>query len=345
MIKLLLLDRLWQNLQQMGQKVEMIKKKQFDVTTIGSTMLRLSVPQGERLETAPCFQVNTAGTESNTMVALSRMGMRCSWVSRLSDNALGQRISRDIRGYDVDVTRVIWEKDSRNETFFVEYGAKPRKINVIYDRKDAAVSKITYKEIDSQYLLDTRIFHGTGIFPALSENCADTLLEMMDSACKADVTTSFDVNYRKGLWSEKEAAETLVPFLERSDLIFITREDTCDLFGHDGTAQSVVEAMYERFSPKICIVTLGNEGGIAYDGDNIYHSSAYDVEVVDRLGAGDSFTAGFLCGYLEGDIQKGMDYSSAMAAIKLGIKGDYFNASRSEVLALITQDNGREVGR
>ncbi len=323
----------------------MNKNKQFDVTTIGSTMLRLSVPQGERLETAPHFQVHTAGTESNTMVALSRMGMHCAWISKLCDNALGQRIARDIRGYNVDVSRLIWEENSRNETFFVEYGAKPRKINVIYDRKDAAVSKITTKEIDKEFLLDTSVFHGTGIFPALSENCTNTLLDIMNSARQAGVTTSFDVNYRKGLWPEKKAAQALEPFMELSDLIFVTREDARDLFGHDGSAQNIVEAIYKKYSPKICIVTLGNEGGIAYDGEKTYHSSAYDVEVVDRLGAGDSFTAGFLCGYLEKNIQKGMAYASAMAAIKLGIKGDYFNSDRKEVLSLLTQGKGREVGR
>ena len=79
----------------------------FDVTTIGSTMLRLSVQPGERLETAPVYQVHTAGTESNTMAALARMGCKCAWISRLGDNAIGRRIARDLHAYGVDVTRVI----------------------------------------------------------------------------------------------------------------------------------------------------------------------------------------------------------------------------------------------
>lgn len=320
-------------------------KKRYDVTTIGSTMLRLSVPAGQRLETAPNFEVHTAGTESNTMAALSAMGKRCAWVSKLCDNALGRRVVHDIRGYDVNVDRVVWETTGRNETFFVEYGARPRKINVIYDRKDAVVSTISPDDIDLPFLLDTRIFHGTGIFPALSENCSKTLLQVMQAARSKGVIISFDLNFRKGLWSEKQAASTLEQFMKLSDLIFMTREDAKDLFGYDGCARDIVTALHSRFSPRICIVTLGNQGGIAYDGETIYQSGAYDVKIVDRLGAGDSFTAGFLCGFLENDIQKAMNYASAMAALKLGIKGDYFTCSRREVEAVLSADQGREVGR
>ena len=170
-------------------------------------------------------------------------------------------------------------------------------------------------------------------------------METMTAARSKDVVTSFDVNYRKGLWSEKQAASALEPFMSLSDLIFITREDALDLFGHDGSAEDIVTALYNRFSPEICIVTLGNEGGIAYDGDTSFYARAYDVDIVDRLGAGDSFTAGFLCGYLENDIQKAMAYASAMSALKLGIKGDYFTCGRHEVEALLAADKGREVGR
>ena len=92
-------------------------------------------------------------------------------------------------------------------------------------------------------------------------------------------------------------------------------------------------------------MTLGGDGGLAFAGKRLYRSPAYDVQILDRLGAGDSFTAGFLCGYLEGSIQNGMNYASAMAALKLGIKGDYFISGREEVLRLISATEGREVGR
>lgn len=319
--------------------------KRFDVTTIGSTMLRLSVPAGERLETAGVFQVHTAGTESNTMAALARMGHRCAWVSQLGDNALGRRVARDIHAYKVDVSRVRWAEGLRNETFFVEYGARPRKIQVIYDRRDAAVARLRFKDLDMDYLFDTRIFHGTGIFPALSEDCQDTLRRTMQQALVAGIVTSFDVNYRRGLWPAEKAAVILTPLMEMADLLFMTREDAHDLFDLNGSPEDIVREAHRRYRSSICVITLGDEGGIAYDGQRFYRSRAYEVDMIDRLGAGDCFTAGFLCGYLENDIQAGMDYASAMAALKLGIRGDYFTSDREEVLALLHTDGDREVGR
>ena len=175
-------------------------EKRFDVTAIGSTMLRLSVPSGERLESAGTFQVHTAGTESNTLTALSRMGLKTGWVSRLGDSPLGRRVAREVHSFGVDTSRVIWAPGERNEVFFVEYGASPRGIQVIYDRGGAAVSRLTFDQLDLDYLLDTRVYHATGILAALSAACRDTALKAMQAARAAGVQVSFDVNYRSKLW-------------------------------------------------------------------------------------------------------------------------------------------------
>jgi 2-dehydro-3-deoxygluconokinase len=323
----------------------MPETKRFDVTTIGSTLLRLSVPPGERLETAVSYSVRTAGTEGNTMVALSRMGFKTGWVSRLKDDVIGRRIAGEIHAHGVDTSRVIWTDRDRNEIFFVEYGASPRGIRVVYDRSGSAVSKIRFSDVDPIYLLDTRILHMTGILPALSTRCRQTAEAAMEAAKRAQVKISFDVNYRGKLWGKREAARTLGPIIKRCDILFLTREDAVDIFGLAGPPEKMLRSAYETYGPELCVMTLGNEGGMAFDGDRLYRSPAYDVQILDRLGAGDSFTAGFLCGYLEGSIQTGMDYASAMAALKLGIKGDYFISGRKEVLGLVKGAGRREVGR
>lgn len=323
----------------------MTETRQFDVTTIGSTLLRLSVPPGERLETAVSYTVRTAGTEGNTMVALSRMGFKTGWVSRLKDDVIGLRIERELHAHGVDTSSVIWTDRDRNEIFFVEYGASPRGIQVVYDRSGSAISKIRFTEVNATYLFDTRILHMTGILPALSPGCRHTTEAAMDAARTAQVKISFDVNYRSKLWGRRKAAQTLEPLMKCCDILFLTREDAVDLFGLIGPPDKMLQSAYETYRPEICVLTLGGEGGMAFDGNRLYRSPAYDVQILDRLGAGDSFTAGFLCGYLEGSIQTGMDYASAMAALKLGIKGDYFISGRQEVLGLINGAGGREVGR
>ena len=323
----------------------MKKNKRFEVTTIGSTMIRLSVPAGERLETAGTYSVHTAGTEGNTMVALSRMGCRTGWVSRLKKDAFGQRIEKDIHGFGVDTSRIIWTDKDRNEVFYVEYGERPRGIQVIYDRSGSALSNIQFDEVDSEYLLDTHILHMTGILPALSDHCLKTTEKAMIAAQNANVKISFDVNYRSKLWTPKQAARTLHPLIEMSDVLFLTQEDAKDLFDLSGSPEQILESSYDQFHPEICIITLGGEGGVAFDGTRHYRCRAYDVHIIDRLGAGDSFTAGFLCGYLEESIEMAMKYASAMAAIKLGIRGDYFISDRQEVLRIIHANGGREIGR
>jgi len=320
-------------------------KPRFDVTSLGSTMIRLSVPRGQRLENAPCYEVRTAGSESNTLVALSQMGVKTAWTSRLSRNSLGRRIAQNIQSYGVDTSHVIWTEKDRNEVFFVEYGSVPREITVIYDRAGSAVSKIDFKELDLDFLLDTRIFHCSGILPALSPNCRATLEKVIDAAKDAKVAVSIDVNYRSKLWSADAARKALSPMLEKCNIISLSREDAKDVFGISGSAEQVVRRLHKTFKPELCAVTLGGEGGIAFDGSNLYRCEGYKTDVVDRLGAGDCFTAGFLCGYLEGSIQNGMNYAAAMAALKLGVHGDYFAFGRKDVLDLINRSNTREVGR
>ncbi len=323
----------------------MTENKKFDVTSIGSTMIRLSVPSGERLESANTYTVHTAGTEANTLTALSRMGKKTAWVSRLKRDALGQRVENDIHKFGVDTSRIIWSESDRNEVFYVEYGASPRGIKVIYDRLGSALSKIHWEEIDQDHLLNTRFLHMTGILPALSDNCRIVTQQAMAAAKDAGVKVSFDVNYRSNLWTPEEAGKAIRPLIGLCDILFLTREDAKDLFNLSGDPDHILQSVMELFQPEICVITLGGEGAVASDGNRRYSSNAYKVEIIDRLGAGDSFTAGFLCGYLEGSMEKGLQYGLAMAALKLGIKGDYFISNREEVLRLIDTTGRREIGR
>jgi len=318
--------------------------KPFDVISVGSTLLRLSVPPGERLETASTFRVHTAGTESNTMVALARLGLRTAWVSRLRDNPLGRRVANEIRYHGVDVSRIVWAEAGRNEVFFVEYGASPRPTQVIYDRAYSALAELTLADLDLDFILSGRVLHLTGILPALSPGLAELTGELMDRARRAGVTVSFDLNYRAKLWPPEEAARVLGPLLKKADLLFVTQEDAAGVLGLDGPPEEVAAELQRACRPRVSLVTLGGRGGLAFDGRDYYRTKGYEVEVQDRLGAGDCFSAGVLCGWLEGSLQTGLDFGAAMAALKLGLHGDYFVSDRQEVLRLLSA-GGREVGR
>lgn len=318
--------------------------QRFDVVSLGSTMLRLSVPPGMRLETAPRFDVHTAGTESNTMTALARLGRKTAWASRLVDNPLGRRIANEIRYHGVDVSGVIWAAEGRNETFYVEYGAAPRPIQVVYDRHPSVLAQIDPDLLDLDFLTNGRFLHMTGILPALSDNCVEAARRTIKAARDKGLTISFDVNYRAKLWSPEQAAETLTPLMEQVDYLIMTAEDAEGLFGLTGDPADQAAAVRGRFGVKVGVVTAGIKSA-AYDGTDHYHGTGFEkVEVIDRLGAGDAFNAGLLHGLLDGDLQKGIDYGMVTSAMALGIKGDYFVSYPGEVEAVLA-GRGREVGR
>ncbi len=312
----------------------------YDVIAFGSTMLRLSVPAGERLEHADSFKVGSAGSESNSMAALAALGFKTAWVSRLSRNFIGKRIEQDIRSLGVDTSHIIWAEEGRNEVFFVEDGAAPRPGQVVYDRRDSALSMILGAELDVDFMLSGRFLHLTGITPSLSPQCAAVCAALKKMAMDRGVGVSFDVNYRSKLWSPAEAETVLTPLLDGVDVLLLTREDAATIWNIHGDAEAVARECRGRFNAVLCVLTLGADGAVAFDGVTVYRTGGYQVRQIDRLGAGDAFTAGVLAGVLEGSVEQGLNYGAAMAAIKMGIAGDYFRSDRGEVLRVIGGQGG-----
>jgi 2-dehydro-3-deoxygluconokinase len=315
-----------------GGKGEM----KFDMTTFGETMIRISVRPGRGLENATEADIHTGGTESNTAVALSRLGKKTAWISRLPENPPGRRIEGDIKRHGVDTSRVIWTEKDRAGTYYVEFALPPRSATVTYDRRYSAMSRLKPKEIDWKFLLNTRIIHLTGITAALSESCRKAVAEAIKKAKARRVPYSFDLNYRSKLWNPADAAKTLSPMLKGSALAIMTKEDAALVFKLKGEPEKVVRNIKDQFRPKVAVLTMGGEGALAWDGKRMMHEPGLPLqEVVDRLGAGDAFSAGLIYGFLEKDIALGLKYGMAMSAMKMGMRGDYFWADREEVEQVI----------
>jgi 2-dehydro-3-deoxygluconokinase len=309
----------------------------YDVVTLGETMIRLSPPGKQRIEQAESLELRIGGAESNVAVDLARLGLRTAWVSRLVDNPLGRRIASEIRAHGVDTSHVIWTRDGRVGTYFVEFGAPPRPIRVWYDRADSAIALLSPEEIDWQILTQTRLIHLTGITVALSENCARVVKLLVDRAQEAGVTVSFDVNYRSKLWSTELAAAALRSICMKTDILFIGSSDAERLFGCEGAPEQVAVRLREIFGAQIIALTLADGGSICIDEKGVYSEDPYPAVVeVDRVGAGDAFASGFLFGHLEG---KGpaecLPYARALAAIKYSIPGDLAITTREELESLV----------
>ncbi len=314
----------------------------FEVTAFGETMLRLSVPSGRRLTQMRQLDVYAGGAETNVLGALSSLERRCGWVSALPDNDLGQFVLRELAAARIDSGAVV-VKEGRVGTYYVEFAAAPRAVQVIYDRADAAVSSLSPADIDWEYLLDTRVVHLTGITAALSQGCYDVVLEACQRAKDAGVTVSFDVNYRSKLWSAASAREKLEPILKHVDLLICGEGDARIVFGVSGSPETVLQGLEDLSGAAHVILTRSDEGSATLIGGEPVRVSAGAAEMVDRLGAGDAFAAGVIDGFLDGDVTEGMRRGAALAGLALTQHGDMVSTTRAELEHLLEGGQGRLV--
>jgi len=298
-----------------------------DVVAIGETMLRLSAPAGVPLESATHLAVHVAGAESNVAVALSRLKTSAGWISRLTDNPLGWRIQADLRAQGVDVSRVLWARGDRVGTYFVEMGRTPRPGRVLYDRVGSAMAAINADEVDWAYVREAKAVHLSGITPGLSPSCRELVARAIH---EAKAVVSFDVNYRARLWSPAEAAAALAPLLSHVTILISTAADARQLFGIDGPARLGAQALRDRFHPDVAVVTDGVHFAAATS-QRTFERDGYQVESIDRIGAGDAFAAGFLHGYLAAGVERGLEYGVVLAALKHTYLGDMVWVSEEDV--------------
>lgn len=310
----------------------------YDLITLGETMWRLSPPGFNRLDSARSLDIQVGGSESNTAIALARLGKRVAWWSRLPLNPLGQHIAQTLSTYGVDVSGICWQENARLGTYFVEFGSAPRATQVVYDRANSAASQMQPTDFDWSLLEGTRRLHLTGITPALSQSCLDTVRRALEEARRYAVTISFDINYRAKLWSWDECRPVIHELAAQSDLALIALRDARSLLqSPDAGAEELARTLHERWNAHV-IVTRGADGAVAYDGEALHAVPAFSVQVVDRVGAGDAFSAGLLCGLLDGkSLPAAMRYGAAVAALKMTLPGDIALTSRAEVEALLDE--------
>lgn len=305
----------------------------YDMVTLGESMLRLTPPDHQRLEQATSFQVNVSGSELNTAWGTARLGLRTTWVSRLVDNPMGRMIANKAREMGVDVSHVQWASDGRIGLYYCEMGASTRASRVYYDRKGSAISQMKPGTVNWEGILEgAKVFHVSGITPALSADCQAVTEEAIRIAKEAGLLVSLDMNYRSRLWSPTEARDCIGALLHDVDILLTTSDDTSIVFGVDGEPADIARKFVEQYGLKVAALTIreapsvlrGKWSSVAVtdDGQTCASSAKIDLELIDRIGSGDAYDAGFLYGFLTGDVAKAVRYGDAMSAIKHSIPGD-----------------------
>jgi len=313
-----------------------------DLVALGEVMLRLAARPPQRLDQATSLDVQIGGTEANVAAACARLGLRTAVISVLpSDHAWGDRTVRELTGHGVDCRGVLRPAGQRMGLYFIEYGTAPRPVRILYDRRDSAFSRLQPEDVDWSLVRQARLAHVTGVTAALGTNLRAVVRRAIDEASAAQVPVSFDVNYRSRLWSPKEARDFLAEVLPRVRYLFIGADDAATVFDLAGEPERVLEGMRALAPAATIALTLGEAGSAVLTSAGIRRPSRrYAVTVVDRVGAGDAFAAGFLWATLLGrDAQQAVDAATALAALKCTIWGDVSLVSRPELEDLLATDS------
>lgn len=334
------------------------------VVTLGEIMLRLSTPLNNRFVQSNAFDVNYGGGEANVTVSLSNYGLDTYFVTKLPTHEIGQSAVNALRQYGVN-TDYIKRGGNRVGIYFLETGAAMRPSKVIYDRANSSISEAKSEDFDFDLIFkDADWFHFSGITPALSDSAAELTKNALIAAKRHGVTVSVDLNYRKKLWTPEKAQSIMRPLMAYVDVCIGNEEDADHVLGFKPSNTDVskgelsidsfkiiFDEMQEQFGFKYIVSSLREShsasdngwSGIISDGDQFYHSKSYDIRIVDRVGAGDSFASGIIYGLVTGMSTKdSLEFGVAASALKHTIFGDFNLVSKDEVMTLV---NGEASGR
>lgn len=340
------------------------------VVTMGEIMLRLSTPGNERFIQADEFDVCYGGGEANVAVSLANYGYDTQFVTAVPDNPIGACAVAALRKHNVG-TDFIAKSGERLGIYFLETGSAMRASNVVYDRAHSAISTASVDEFDFDAIFkDADWFHFTGITPAVSDAAIELTEAALKAARKAGVTVSVDLNFRKKLWSSEKAQKVMTNLMQYVDVCIGNEEDAEKVLGFKAKETDVTKGelnlagyedvfnqMADKFGFKYIISSLrqsysaSNNGWSAciMDGTTreFYHSRTYSVTpIVDRVGGGDSFAAGVICGLLDGkDMKQALEFGVAASALKHTIPGDFNLVTRAEVDNLAGGDGSGRVQR
>lgn len=339
------------------------------VVTFGEIMLRLKAPGAERLLQSPMLEATFGGAEANVAVSLANYGMDAAFVSALPANAVGDAAVGELRRHGVDV-RHIRRQGDRVGTYYLEAGANQRPSKVVYDRAASAIATARPGDFDWDAILDgADWFHVSGVTPAVSESAASLCLEGVRRARALGVTVSCDYNYRKNLWRWGKRAPEVMRELVSHVQVGIANEEDCQKAlgldpGVDVHAGALDRERYEALAARVLaefpnlekqVITLRESRSADRNGwSAVMHtraaflaSRAYDItDIVDRVGAGDSFAGGLIYGLLAyGDDARALEFAAAASCLKHSVPGDFNRVSAAEVEALVGGDASGRVQR
>ena len=296
----------------------------------GEPLVQFSPLESGPLSYASLFDKHVAGSESNVLIGISRLGHRTALITKLGTDELSRFILSTLKGEGVD-TRWISQLPDKSCGIYISQRnfPVPGKNDVVYFRSDSATRTFAASDLPREAFAHGRIFHLSGITPALSDACLKASFRAVRLAKENQMTFSFDPNYRRKLWPAKKAARAYKRLVASADIIFLDVTEASIILEKEqrGAKPELTARALAKLGPKVVVLKLGARGGIAALCDGAYtHSPSFEVAVVDVIGAGDAVVAGFLSGLLDGkDPLTCLRWAAAASSLVVSRRGDFEN--------------------
>lgn len=339
------------------------------VVTFGEVMLRLKAPGSELLFQTPALEATFGGAEANVAVSLAQFGIDTSFVSAIPANGIGDACVAALRSFGVG-TEAIARQGDRLGIYFLEAGANQRPSKVTYDRSGSSIAMAKRGDFDWAAIFEgAGWFHVSGVTPAISASAAELAIEACSEARSRGLKVSCDYNYRKNLWRYGKKAPDVMREIVVSAHVGIANEEDCQLaLGIEGGGEAGNVPMkndrYQAIAERVLsafpnlekqVITLreshsANHNGwsaVLHNREKFVQARKYELfDIVDRVGAGDSFAAGLIYGLISfKEDSRALEFATAASCLKHSVSGDFNRVSVSDVDALLAGDGSGRVQR
>jgi 2-dehydro-3-deoxygluconokinase len=293
----------------------------MDVITIGDAMIAMCPKQKGPIMFCNTFERKVGGAELNVAIGCSRLGLKSGWISRLGNDDFGKYITRTVRAEGIDISEVKLVDKYPTSVYFREVLSDGSSRSFYY-REKSPTSTMKCEELNEEYFKNAKILHITGVLPSITKNNQDIILEAVKLAKKYNLIVSFDPNIRLKMWTKEEAKAYIEKILPYVDIILIGDEEI-EILLEDSDIQKAIKTFHDYGIEKV-IVKKGAKGAIGSDGKNVYDVEAIKPKaLVDTVGAGDGFAAGFLTSLLKGEtLENCIKFANAVGSLVVGVEGD-----------------------
>jgi 2-dehydro-3-deoxygluconokinase len=305
------------------------------LVTLGETMALFGATDVAQAHRHQRFSLTIAGAESNVAIGASRLGCPSTWFGRVGRDELGDLVVRELRAEGIDVRAVV---DDAPTSTMVKIHRTSEIVRVLYNRRGGAGSRLGPDDIDATAIRAAGVLHVTGITPALGPGPAAAVRAAVEVARAAGVAVSFDVNYRATLWRPDDARAALADLLPQADIVFASELEAQLITGEE-SPRAAARALGARGVAQV-VIKLGERGCLALLDEQFYEQPARSVAVVDLVGAGDAFVAGYLADLIAGrPAPARLKTATNTAAFAVGTRGDWEGLpSRAELTLLHSKE-------